>query len=345
MNYLEWLSSQTKTRWWHDSAIPQEIDQAMRNGALGVTTNPVLAYKALCADPQYWEPYIGDIPSDLSGVPRAEALLEVVTKQAAKKFEAIYKETDGLHGYALAQVNPEFAGDTDKMLEQGLKYASWADNIAVKLPTINAALPVIEALASRGIAVCTTLNFSVSQAMAANSAYMAGKAKASKPAPCFVVQQGGRLDDYLADIVADNRLGIDISDIHHAGNAICKRTYGMIEQSGSGAFIMPAGLRGVHHITEMSGARMVFSLQARVQQMILEENPEQRERIDEPVPADVIDRLMRIDEFRRAYEEDGIDKNDFIKFGVTQRTLSQFLWTGWSPLETYGWTGVSKRWF
>ena len=36
-NYLEWLAQDTPTRWWHDSAIPAEIDAAIANGALGVT--------------------------------------------------------------------------------------------------------------------------------------------------------------------------------------------------------------------------------------------------------------------------------------------------------------------
>jgi hypothetical protein len=34
------LNNDTQTRWWHDSAIPREIDLAMDSGALGVTTNP-----------------------------------------------------------------------------------------------------------------------------------------------------------------------------------------------------------------------------------------------------------------------------------------------------------------
>ncbi len=50
-------------------------------------------------------------------------------------------------------------------------------------------------------------------------------------------------------------------------------------------------------------------------------------------------------EFVRAYDEGGLAPDDFVSFGVTQRTLSQFLWTGWAPLETYGWTGESDRWF
>ncbi len=53
MNYLQWLTSQTPTKFWHDSAIPAEIDAAIENGALGVTTNPVLTYKTLQAVPEF----------------------------------------------------------------------------------------------------------------------------------------------------------------------------------------------------------------------------------------------------------------------------------------------------
>ena len=31
--------------------------------------------------------------------------------------------------------------------------------------------------------------------------------------------------------------------------------------------------------------------------------------------------------------------------GVTQKTLSQFLWTGWVPLETYQKAPDKSRWF
>ena len=108
---------------------------------------------------------------------------------------------------------------------------------------------------------------------------------------------------------------------------------------------MPAGLRGVHYLSELAGGDMVFSLQSRVQKMVIEADLPQVERIDEETPKDVIERLKRIPEFIRAYEEDGMDKNDFVTFGVTQKTHSQFFWTGWAPLETYGSAAVSSRWF
>jgi len=349
MSYLNWLSKETKTAWWHDSAIPSEIDTAMENGAQGVTTNPVLTFKALQADPEYWAPQIAKIPTKIVGTERVEALMKVVALEAATKFDSVFLSTNGEHGYALAQTNPALAGDSEGMLEQGLRYASWRENIAVKVPTTKAALPVIEELASRGIAVCTTLNFSLSQAIAANDAYERGvnKAKAAglPRRPCFIVQQGGRLDDYLAEIVKDNRIDISPSVVQNAGNAVCKRSYQVLREKGSSAVIMPAGLRGAHHISVMAGAKMIFSLQARIQQIVVDADLPQVERIDEPIDENVIRELMRIDEFVKAYEPGGLKEDDFIKFGVTQRTLSQFLWTGWAPLETYRSEVESDRWF
>lgn len=348
-NYLRWLSEDTATKWWHDSAIPSEIDEAVANGALGVTTNPVLTYKSLQAVPEFWQPQVEQIPREVQGEQRAEALLSLIAKYAAGKFLDVYKRTNGEHGYALGQLNPENCGDSEKMLSQALRYTAWGENIAVKLPTVMAALPVVEELAARGVAVCTTLNFSVAQAMAAGEAYEKGRRRAIQNGipvkPCFVVQQGGRLDEYLADVALDNRLGIDPADILNAGNAVCKKTYRLFKKNGITAKIMPAGLRGVHHLSQMAGADMVFSLQSRIQRMAIEADLPHILHIDEEIPADIIDRLRQIPEFMRAYEEGGMRPPDFITFGVTQKTLSQFLWTGWAPLETYGSSVQPGRWF
>ncbi len=348
-NYLEWLAQDTPTKWWHDSAIPAEIDTAIANGALGVTTNPVLTYRSLQAVPDFWKPEVDRIPRDLAPDLRAEELLRVIACYAAARFKGIYERTEGRHGYALGQVNPSICSSTEKMLAQALRFASWGENIAVKVPTVKAALPVIEELAARGIAVCTTLNFSVSQALAAGEAYERGVERARSTGvavrPCFAVQQGGRLDEYLMETAEDNGIEIRDEDIANAGNAVCKKAYRLFRERGISAKIMPAGLRGVHHLAAMAGGDMVFSLQARVQRLAIEADLPQVERIDEEIPAEVLERLRGIPDFVRAYDEGGLAPEDFVSFGVTQRTLSQFLWTGWAPLETYGRAGTSDRWY
>ena len=124
MNYLQWLTTQTPTKFWHDSAIPSEIDIAIENGALGVTTNPVLTYKTLQTVPEFWQPMVDKIPKDITPSERAEELLKIVATYAAKKFNSIFEKTHGEHGYALGQLDPSICMDTDKMIAQGLRYAS-----------------------------------------------------------------------------------------------------------------------------------------------------------------------------------------------------------------------------
>ncbi len=348
MNYLEWLNQCTPTAWWHDSGSPDEIDLAIRRGATGVTTNPVLTYRSFQNQPEFWLPRVEALGDDFGLEERAEALLKLVATYAADKVHPIYEATGGRQGYALGQLNPSRAGDAEGMLAQARRVHSWGDNIAVKLPTTAAGVEVIEHLAEEGIPICATINVSVAQALGVAEAYRRGACKALKngvkPPLCIVVQQVGRLDDYLRDVAMDMKLGIPEEHITLAGLAVAKRTYKIFEEKGYDSVIMPAGLRGAYHVTEMSGGKVIYTINTRVQDMILEADPPQTPGILNPVDPKVIESLMRIPEFVRAYEPDGMKPHEFITYGVTQKLLSQFNETGWAPLETYLSKRVSARW-
>ena len=348
MNYLEWINQCTPTRWWHDSGNPDEIELAIQRGATGVTTNPVLTFRSFQSQPEFWNPKVVALGDDFEPEARAEALLKLVATYAAEKVRPVYERTNGADGYALGQLNPTRAGDAEGMLAQARRVHSWAENIAVKLPATAAGIEVIEHLAEEGIPICATINVSVSQAIAVAEAYARGKQKALaagvKPPLCIVVQQVGRLDDYLRDVAQDMKLGLDESVITMAGLAVAKRTYQIFEQRGYDAVIMPAGLRGAYHLTEMAGGKLLYTINTRVQDMILAADPSQEERISNPVPQDVLNQLRKIPDFVRAYEPDGMKPSEFITYGVTQKLLSQFNETGWAPLETYLSNKKTNRW-
>ena len=44
-----------------------------------------------------------------------------------------------------------------------------------------------------------------------------------------------------------------------------------------------------------------------------------------PVAAETLANLMKFEDFRRAYDEDGITVEEFDSFGPTRRTLRQFV--------------------
>ncbi len=346
--YFDWLAKETPTKWWHDSGNPDEIELALKRGAKGITTNPVLTYRTFRMQPEFWQEKVEKISQDLDFEERAEALLELVAGYAADQVRTIYETSDGKDGYALGQLNPGRAGDYQGMLEQARRVHSWRPNVAVKLPSTRSGIEVMEQIAAEGIPICATLNVSVSQAISVAEAYERGLKKAKengvKPAPCFAVQQVGRIDDYLRDVAMDMKLGYGEDVITMAGVAIAKRSYQIFKEKGYAARIMPAGLRGHYHLAELAGADVTFSITTRVQEMVLEADPEREVRIDQPVEPEILEKLLRIPEFVRAYEPGGLKPEEYITFGVMQKLLSQFMETGWSPLETYGSTKISARW-
>ena len=101
------------------------------------------------------------------------------------------------------------------------------------------------------------------------------------------------------------------------------------------AVLLVAALRGNYHMTELAGAELVMSIHPRNQGQLMQPGVPREQRIDRPVPQEVIDRLAVMPEFVRAYEPDGMKPEDFVSFGLTQRTLSQFSEAGWMLLESF----------
>jgi transaldolase len=224
------------------------------------------------------------------------------------------------------------------MLAMARRFSQWAPNIAVKLPATAAGLDVLEECAAEGITCTLTVSYTVPQALAIAERHRKGIQRArghgAEPGRCFAVIMVGRLDDYLRDLACDSQASVKESDIRQAGLAVTKRAYSICRQRGYEAVLIIAALRGTYHMTELAGADLIMSLFPPIQEMLLSADLAHEERIDVPIPADVIERLSQIPDFVRAYEPAGMRPAEFMGYGVTQRTLSQFWESGWKLMET-----------
>jgi transaldolase len=99
--------------------------------------------------------------------------------------------------------------------------------------------------------------------------------------------------------------------------------------------LLVAALRGTYHLTELAGGDLVLSVHPGVQEKVLAKELPRECGIDKPISDDVIQRLSQVREFARAYEPAGLKPAEFIAYGVTQRTVSQFVEVGWKGLESY----------
>jgi transaldolase len=310
----------------------------LERGAIGVTTNPVLAAAAIAKNRELWRADIDqalarDLPAEL----QAEALTEIVVTKAAEKLLPGFEATGKRAGLVCAQVNPARAGDRECMWPMAKRFHAWAPNIAVKLPATAAGLDVLEDCVAAGITVTATVSFTVPQVIAVAERHRAGSRRARnqglEPGKCFAVIMIGRLDDYLREIAHDGRAPIAESDIRQAGLAVAKRAYATYTDRKYEAVLLVAALRGHYHVTELAGADLLMSIHPAYQGGLVTEAFAREPRIDRPVPQDVIQRLQQIPDFVRSFEPDGMTPAEFIAFGLTQRTLSQFSEIGWKPLE------------
>jgi transaldolase len=338
--YLDWLIGHTSTKWWHDSAEAAELQTGMERGAVGVTTNPFLANLALVRDRGLWSAAIVEaLAQDLPAELKAEGLMRIAVTHAAEKLLPQYESSQGGTGLVCAQVNPSRAGDRDSMAAMAKRFHAWAPNIAVKLPATSAGLDVVEDCVAEGITVTATVSFTVPQVVAIAERQRAGTWRAGKrgiePGKCFAVIMIGRLDDYLREVAHDNQVAVSESDICQAGLAVTKRAYALYRERGYETVLLVAALRGDYHLTELAGANLVTSIAPAYQESFVTKNFPQEERIEVPVAPEVVKRLRQMPEFVRSYDPEGMTPSEFIGFGPTQRTLSQFVESGWRLMETY----------
>lgn len=335
--FLQWMTSETPSIYWHDSAIIDELDDAIHNGAVGVTTNPFLINGTLRTCPEFWADKISGVSRDLKGEKKVEALMQCVTGFISDKLSP-FTTRGKEYGRCCAQTNPGKPGDYESMIEQAKRYTKWASNICIKVPATKAGLKVCEECAALGYNVVVTVSFTVPQVLAIGEAFQRGADRARTngitPGLGAAVMMVGRLDDYLRDVAKDTGVNVSESDIIQAGTACMKRAYQIFNDKKYEAILMPAGCRGASHITELAGARMIMSISPKIATLLLQEKCPFEERINIPVAQDVIDRLMTMPEFRKAYEPNGLTIDEFIGYGCCNRTLTQFVESGWSPLES-----------
>jgi transaldolase len=339
--YLDWVMGETRTKWWHDSADPAELQVGLKRGAVGVTTNPFLANLALTRNRALWGADAEQVLAQhLPAESKAEALMQVVVTKTAEKLLPQYEASHGVNGYVCAQVNPSRAGEREAMQAMARRFHNWAPNIAVKLPTTSAGLDVLEDCVAEGMTVTATVSFTVPQAVTIAERHRAGIRRARQrgvePGRCFAVIMIGRLDDYLREVAHDNQAAVSESDIRQAGLAVTKRAYALFQERHYDAVLLVAALRGDYHLTELAGAGILMSIAPPYQEIFVTQDLARQERIETPISADVIERLSQMPEFVRSYEERGMAPNEFVGFGATQRTLSQFVEAGWRLLETFG---------
>jgi transaldolase len=136
----------------------------------------------------------------------------------------------------------------------------------------------------------------------------------------------GRLDDWMQVLIKRDGVLTDPGVVHWAGIAAFKRAYQVYQDRGYRTRLLAAAYRHFMHWSELIGGDVVLTIPYGWQKKFNTSNIEVKDRFRELVDPHIIDELCaKFNDFRRAYDPDGMAVEDFDTFGPTVRTLRAFI--------------------
>jgi transaldolase len=332
---LQQMAETTPTCLWNDSAAVSELAYAIDNGAVGATCNPVIVLSVVRQEMSTWMPRLAELIEQHPTATEDQVgwmLVEEISKNAASLLRPIFDRAKGRNGRLSIQTDPRYYRDTEAILAQAARFDGLADNMIVKIPATAAGIPAIEEATYAGISINATVSFTLAQAVLVAEAVERGlrrreaegkNTQAMGPVCTIMV---GRLDDWLKVMAEKRGILTDPGHLEWAGVAVFKKAYRIFSERGYRTRLLSAAFRNHFHWSELIGGDIVISPPHAWQVRINASDIPVEDRIDRPVdPAVVEDLTRRFPEFRKAYEEDGLSREQFDAYGPTLRTLRQFM--------------------
>ena len=315
----------------------------------GVTTNPSLSLQAIKDDEPYWKEVTRGIIKSNKGIDKESLfwlLYKEVVRRGSAMFLPLYEATNFREGFLSGQVDPRAAFDKDAMIKQAMDLVTINPNVMIKIPGTKEGYEVIEILTSRGISTNNTLTFVLSQLMDCAKSVQRGLETARKNKVdlsrwrSVITHMEARYGDLggLRDFAKEKGIELSEGDTRLAELAIFKKAYRLIKERNYPSKLLSCSLRvgpkvdGVlklWHLEEKAGANIVVTCPPSfIDEVINFPNPEnisfEKGRIDREIPKDVLDKLLRVPYFERAYAEDGYSRAEYNSHPSLVKTAQQF---------------------
>jgi transaldolase len=315
----------------------------------GVTTNPRLSLQAIKADEEFWNQIVKDLIKNNPGIDK-ESLFWLMYKEVVKRgsdmYLPLFEKSGYKQGYLSGQVDPRSPFDKEKMLKQAYELAALNPNVMVKIPGSKEGYEVIIILTSRGISTNNTLAFILPQIMDGAKSVKEGLEIAKKNNVdlskwrSVLTDMEARYGDLGGLREFGKEKGIELSDgdVRWAELAIFKKAYKLVKEKGYPSKMLSCSLRvgptingslKLWHLEEIAGADIVITCPPPFIESLYN-FPEQdklifeKDRILQNIPEDVMDKLMRIPYFERAYLEDGYSRDEYNTHPSLIRTAEEF---------------------
>ena len=311
---------------------------------LGATTNPILAWKVVQSNKEYWRKFVQSKKkvSSANNDRLFWALYREIARLGAEKFLPLYEFSDKQHGYVSVQMDIRDMDDSDIMIEKAEELAELSPNIMIKVPGTAAGYEVIEKLTGKGIPTNNTLCFVYSQIITCANAIRRGYD--------FAIEQGVDMERWRSVIThMEGRFGEDLEsqakaqgvhlnegEIRLAEIAIFKKAYRYIQSQGILTKLLSCSLRvgptvngkqRIWHLEHKRGSNIVVTCPPSFLERLTLLDLEYADNftIDDQISPTVMEKLLKIASFVESYEEDGFAPEEYSQLPVFKKTKSEHL--------------------
>ena len=308
------------------------LAEAMRYGVMLATTNPVMVNAARKENPELWDPVRDRLLKEYKDKPYEEVLtrfaIEVVYRNCEELYP-VFEATKGDMGYVAMQVNPYYATDSAKMVEE-VEYVYAAlkkklgrtPNVAFKIPAVEAGLEAVKQLVKKGINVIITACCSAAQHNAFAEVIETGISRFN-----LLVIMAGRFEDPIIEELTAT--GIDDAQRigRYASRALMQRSFHMLENRHfRKSKMIVASIREPINVDSAIIDRDIAYMSIFPKQLAEYELTPRPvyPTINDNIPPEILDALNKSDIFRKGFAPDGMTPSDFIEYPPIAATLSQF---------------------
>lgn len=338
--YFHRVAEHTPTKFWINNPTRKETDWAIREGAVGCTCNPAYCGKMLFDRPEE-EDYVKDIIDELiqtidSDTGVEEELQRRLVEVIADKFLPIYQRNPREQGYVSIQGDPINEDDAQVVIREARKNRTVGENICCKIPTTAAGLEAMKTLIAEDIPINATECFAISQALELCEMYEKISKESGKHPKFYISHITGIYDEYLHEVVKQEKIKISSDVLWQAGLSIARKLYGIFKDRGYHVTFVGGGARGLQHFTEMVGGDVCITINWKgFAEKLLEQDPPVVARLFNPVPQYVIDELIeKLPDYRKGYLNDGLKVAEYEEFGPVVKFCNSFI-KHWNPVLDY----------
>jgi transaldolase len=322
----------------------------------GCTTNPPLSWTAVQSDPKYWAEWIrGESKKhpEMDNKQLAWATYKEIVKRGAEMFLPIFEASGGRFGWISGQLDPRLFTEVDQMVNDADELRTLSPNVMIKVPASMEGMEVLKILASKGISTNTTTCFTLPQILGSADATRAGhelaqknKVDTSKWRAVITMMIGRLTENPALDVDAERKhISLSWEDKHWYGIAVFRRAYRMLTDRGYPSKLLACSMRPgplvagkmrFWDLQKIAGGEIVYTCPPYVLGPLFEmgDDLDFRPEIEEPVPQEVMDKMLNIPYAIQAHDPNGMSLEQFNTHPATVATVESFA-KGFSSLEAF----------